>query len=204
MANHNSEGSFRCNSHAPRPIAELVAKLYTRRLSVAKRKKPRRRKIKAAIRRQLDYLQRNLDAIDALIASGASLSGMKTHWWHKLLVISELHRQQTILLHAKTRSIPDRIVNLVQRQVRPIVRGKARAAVEFGAKISVSVQNSFPFLHRISWDAYNESEDLIPQAKSISEITDAIPKGFVPIESTSTPRIATSARGTTFGCQAGD
>jgi len=67
-----------------------------------------------------------------LIASGARLSGLKTHWWHKLLVISELHRQQSILLYAKTRSIPDRIVNLVQRQVRPIVRGKARAAVEFG------------------------------------------------------------------------
>jgi hypothetical protein len=81
-------------------------------LNVAKQKKPRRRKIKAAIRRQLDYLQRNLEAID---------------------VISELHRQQSILLYAKTRSIPERIVNLVQRQVRPIVRGRARAAVEFGA-----------------------------------------------------------------------
>ena len=133
-------------------------------LTVAKQKKPRRRKIKAAIRRQLDYLQRNLDAIDALIASGAVLSGLKTHWWQKLLVISELNRQQNILLNAKTRSIPDRIVNLVQRQVRPIVRGKARAAVEFGAKISVSVRNGFAFLHRISWDPYNEGEDLIPQA----------------------------------------
>ncbi|MFN9694897.1 MAG: hypothetical protein ACK550_14060, partial [Synechococcaceae cyanobacterium] len=61
------------------------------------------------------------------------LSSLKSHWWHKLLVISELHRQQTILLYSKTRSIPDRIVNLVQRQVRPMVRGKARAAVEFGA-----------------------------------------------------------------------
>ena len=30
-------------------------------------------------------------------------------------------------------SIPDRIVNLLQRQVPPILRGKARAAVEFGA-----------------------------------------------------------------------
>ena len=80
-----------------------------------------------------DYLQRNLDDIDALIASDASLSDLKMHWWHKLLVISELHRQQNIWLYAKTRSIPDRIVNLVQRQVRPIVRGKARAAVEFGA-----------------------------------------------------------------------
>jgi hypothetical protein len=134
-------------------------------LNVAKQKKPRRRKITAAIRRQLDYLQRNLEAIDALIAAGAGLSGLKTHWWQKLLVISELHRQQSILLYAKTRSIPDRIVNLVQRQVRPIARGKARAAFEFGAKISVSVRNGFAFLHRISWDPYNEGEDLIPQAQ---------------------------------------
>jgi IS5 family transposase len=82
-------------------------------------------------------------------------------------VISELHRQQTILLYAKTRSIPDRIVNLVQSNVRPIVRGKARAAVECGAKISVSVRNGFAFLHRISWDPYNE--DLIPQAKNYKQ-----------------------------------
>jgi transposase, IS5 family len=102
-------------------------------LNVAKQKKPRRRKIKAAIRCQLEYLQRNLDAIDALITSGAMLSGLKTHWWQKLLVKSELHRQESILLYSKTRSMPDRIVNLVQRHLRPIVRGKARAAVEFGA-----------------------------------------------------------------------
>jgi hypothetical protein len=138
-------------------------------LNVAKKKKPRLRKIKAAIRRQLDYLQRNLEAIDALIASGAGLSSLKTHWWRKLLVISELHRQQTILLSSKTRSIPDRIVNLVQSQVRPMVRGKARAAFEFGAKISVSVRNGFAFLHRISWDPYNEAEDLIAQAKKYKQ-----------------------------------
>jgi hypothetical protein len=102
-------------------------------LNLAKQKKLRSRKMKAAIRRQLDYLQRNLDGIDALIASGAELSGLTTHWWHKLLVISELHRHQSILLYAKTRSMPDRIVNLVQRQGRPIARGKARAAFEFGA-----------------------------------------------------------------------
>ncbi|WP_185467355.1 transposase [Synechococcus sp. BSA11S] len=133
-------------------------------LSVTKQKKPRRRKIKAVIHRQLDYLQRNLDAVDALIASGAVLSGLKTHWWQKLLVINELRRQQSIVLNAKARSMPDRIVNLVQRQVRPIVRGKARAAVEVGAKISVSIRNGFAFLHRLSWDPYNEGEGLIPQA----------------------------------------
>jgi IS5 family transposase len=88
-------------------------------LNVAKQKKPRLRMIKAAIHRQLYYLQRNLEAIDALIASGAMLSGLKTHWWRKLLVISELHRQQTILPYSKARSMPDHIVNLVQSHVRP-------------------------------------------------------------------------------------
>ena len=145
-------------------------------LRVAKQKKPRRRKIKATIRRQLGYLQRNLDAIDALIASGAALSGLKIHWWRKLLVISELHRQQSILLYSKTRSMPDRIVNLVQSHIRPMMRGKAKAAVEFGAKISVSVKNGFAFLHRISWDPYNESEDLIPQAKKYKQAHGCYPE----------------------------
>jgi hypothetical protein len=80
-------------------------------------------------------------------------------------MIRKLHRQETIMLYTKTRRIPDRIVNLVQRQVRPMVRGKARAAVEFGAKISVSVRNGFAFLHRISWDPHNEAKVLISQAK---------------------------------------
>jgi hypothetical protein len=102
-------------------------------LNVAKQKKPRLRKITPAIRRQLEYLQRNLGAIDALIASGAELSDLKSHWWQKLLVISELYRQLSNLLYSNTRSIPDRIVKLAQRQVRQIARGKARAALEFGA-----------------------------------------------------------------------
>jgi hypothetical protein len=84
-------------------------------------------------------------------------------------VISELHCQQNIMVNVKTRSIPDRIVNLVQPHVRPIVRGKARAACEFSAKISVSVRNGFAFLHRISWDPYNKSEDLIPRAKKYKQ-----------------------------------
>ena len=52
------------------------------------------------------------------------LSGMKTSWWYMLLLISELHRQQSILLYDKTRSMPDRIVILVQRQLRPMVVAK--------------------------------------------------------------------------------
>jgi len=167
----NQHSDFR--KHKPRYDRGRARALF---LNVAKQKKPRCRKIKGAIRCQIDYLQQNLKAIDALIVSGAVLSSLKSHWWRKLLVISGLHRQQTILLYAKTRSIPDRIINLVQRQIRPMVRGKARAAVEFGAKISVSVRNGFAFLDRISWDPYNEAEDLIVQAKKYKQENGCYPE----------------------------
>jgi hypothetical protein len=48
--------------------------------NVAKQKKSWQLNIKAAIHRHLDYLQRNLDAIDTQINSGAMLSGLKPHW----------------------------------------------------------------------------------------------------------------------------
>ena len=62
--------------------------------------------------------------------------------------------------------MPDCIINLVQRQVRPIGSSKARAPVEFGAKLSINVRNGFAFLHHIGCDPYYESDDLILQDKN--------------------------------------
>jgi hypothetical protein len=79
--------------------------------------------------------------------------------------MSELVRQQTILYHADSRSIPARVVSLCQAHIRPIVRGKARYNVQFGAKISISVTGEgFTFLDRLSYDSYNEGEGLKAQA----------------------------------------
>jgi hypothetical protein len=135
-------------------------------LAVAKKKRPRIAKIRKAIQQQLRHLQRNLASIDALIACGASLLATGRHWYRKLLVVSELVRQQNILYHSDSRSIPDRIVSLCQAHIRPIVRGKARCNVEFGAKISISVtDDGFTFLDRLSFAPYNEGEDLKDQAR---------------------------------------
>lgn len=65
----------------------------------------------------------------------------------------------------RTHSISDRIVSLYQPHVRPIVRGKAKSLVEFGAKVSISLVDGFSFVDKIGWDAYNESCDLIEQIK---------------------------------------
>ena len=142
-------------------------------LAVAKKKRPRINKIRKAIKQQLAHLERNLTSIDALIACGASLLAAGRHWYRKLLVVSELVRQQRILYHSDSRSIPDRIVSLVQAHIRPIVRGKSRCNVEFGAKISISVTgDGFTFLDRLSFDPYNEGEDLIqvPDIRSVDSL----------------------------------
>jgi IS5 family transposase len=61
----------------------------------------------------------------------------------------------------KSHTVEDRIVSIHQPHVRPIVRGKTNAKVEFGAKINVSLINGFAFLEDLSWDAFNEGTRLI-------------------------------------------
>lgn len=110
-------------------------------------------------------MTRKLASIDALIACGGCLLAAGRQIYQKLLVVSEVVRQQTILDHSESRSIPDRIVNLFQSHIRSIIRGKARCNVEFAAKISISVTGEgFAFLDRLSYDPYNEGEDLKAQA----------------------------------------
>src|SRR4030095_11615071 len=60
----------------------------------------------------------------------------------------------------KVHSVDNRIVSIHQPHVRPIVRGKTNADVEFGSKIQVSLVKGIAFLDTLSWDAFNESTRL--------------------------------------------
>jgi hypothetical protein len=160
--------------HKPRTHRRKARRQF---LAVAKQKRPRRDKIRKAIGQQLRHLRRNLASIDGLIACGASLLAAGRHWYRKLLVASELVRQQLILYHSERRSVQHRIVSLTQSHIRPIVRGKARNNVEFGAKISVSVNGEgFAFLDRLSWDPYNEGDDLKAQVRAYRRRHGCYPK----------------------------
>ena len=54
---------------------------------------------------------------------------------HKyLLVINTVFEQQEKMFIERTHSVEDRIVSIHQPHVRPIVRGKTNANVEFGAR----------------------------------------------------------------------
>lgn len=130
-------------------------------LSVAKIRKKGKKKLRKAIGKQLRYLRRNLGTIgkmlDEKVSGGFPLThkDQRTYW-----IIQELYRQQKEMFDNGKHTTAHRIVSISQPHVRPIVRGKAGKDVEFGAKISLSLVNGLSYLHKISWEAYNESQDL--------------------------------------------
>ncbi|MFH1614064.1 MAG: IS5 family transposase [Planctomycetota bacterium] len=146
----------------PRTYRNKARKAY---LAVAKQKKPGYKKIRKAIGQQLRYLKRNLGHIESMAEEGL-LKYLSKRLYRLLLVIKELYRQQLWMYENRTHSISDRIVSLYQPHVRPIVRGKAKSPVEFGAKVSISLVDGFSFVEKIGWDAYNESCDLIEQIEA--------------------------------------
>jgi IS5 family transposase len=143
----------------PRTYRQKARKAY---LAVAKQKKPGYKKIRKAIGQQLRYLKRNLGNIDRMAGVGL-LKFLDKRLYRLLLVIKELYRQQYWMYENRTHKVSDRIVSIYQPHVRPMVRGKAKSPVEFGAKVSISLVEGFSFVERIGWDAYNESCDLIEQ-----------------------------------------
>jgi hypothetical protein len=154
----------------PRPRTYRV-KARRQFVAFVKQKKPGRNKIRRANRQQLGYLQRNLQAIDRLLAhSGAlPLTQLSRCHYKDLLVCRELYRQQQQMYDNKTQRIDDRIVSIHQPHVRPIKRGKAGRDTEFGAKLSLSLVDGFSFVDRLSWNNYNESQDLIGQIERYKE-----------------------------------
>lgn len=138
----------------PRTYRKQAHKDY---LSLAKNRKPTAKKIRKAIGKQLCYLRRNLEHIRNLQTSQPGLSEKQQA---QLATIQTLYEQQKFMYDNRCHSIADRIVSLQQPYLRPIVRGKAKAAVEFGAKLDISVCDGWTRLEVLSFDAYNEATTL--------------------------------------------
>lgn len=139
----------------PRTYRRKARKDY---LAVAKKRKPSAKRVRKAIGKQLRYIERNLNTIGELAPGRLVL--LKSRQYRNLLVCGEVYRQQKLMYDSRIRSVSGRIVSISQPHVRPIVRGKAGASVEFGAKISLSKVDRFVYLDRLSWEPYHESEDL--------------------------------------------
>ncbi len=85
--------------------------------------------------------------------------------------------KQKYMYDNHTHTVKDRTVNISQPFIRPVVRGKAKDPVEFGAKLDMSLDESgMVRLERISFDAYNECETLQGAVKRYCERTGRYPE----------------------------
>jgi hypothetical protein len=138
-------------------------------------KKPGYEKVRKAIKQQLGYVARDIRYIEELSKRIpiCRLSSNQQSW---LNTIQELYAQQLYMYKNNTHSVANRIVSIGQPHVRPIVRGKSGAPVEFGAKVSISLTEGYSFIDRLSWDAYNEDSDLIPAIEAYKKYNGYYPE----------------------------
>ena len=128
-------------------------------LKVAKQRKPRRRQVLQARREQLEYVEKNIATLGRLLTE-IGIDSLSDWQIERLQTICEVARQQRYHYENPRASVPNRIVNLRQPQVRPVVRGKAGREVEFGQKLALSVVDGYAFIEELSWDNFSEGVTL--------------------------------------------
>ncbi len=162
---------YEYNEPKPRTYRKKARKDY---LALAKRKKRSAKMIRKAIKKQLQYVRRDLGYIDQYLKEGKELS-IKQEL--QLNVIRKVYEQQKYMYDNKVHSVPDRIVSISQPYIRPIVRGKAKTPTEFGVKLDLSIDdNGMARIEKQSFDAYNESDVLISAVENYYERTGRYPK----------------------------
>ena len=154
----------------PRTYRKKARKQY---LHIARSKKRTAKKVRKAVGQQLSYIKRNLKTIENLPVKTDNLPKQLRV---KLETVKKLYEQQKYMYDNHTHSVPDRIVSISQPWLRPIVRGKAKAPVEFGAKLDISVVNGFTRLEYHSFNAYNEAMKLSDMIERYKERTGSYPE----------------------------
>ena len=160
------------NFYKPRMYREKARKAY---LALAKCRKRTGKRIRKAIGQQLRFISRDLGYIDMFVLYNDVVLNDKQK--KRLFVLKELYEQQKYMYDNKTHKVKDRIVSISQPYIRPIVRGKAKAPVEFGAKLDMSIdEKGIARLEKLSFDAYNEEDVLVTAIENYRKRTGHYPQ----------------------------
>ena len=163
-----------CKSYGlplPRRYRRRARKDY---LAFAKSKKHSAKKIRKALRKQLGYVARDIGYLEKFMSDGYAMTDKEISLY---LTIITLYEQQKYMYDNKVHSVEHRIVSIPQPWLRPIVRGKVKAPVEFGAKFDLSLDSEgYGRIEKISFEAYNESACLIEAVERFKDRTGYYPE----------------------------
>jgi len=160
----------------PRTYREVARKDFLR---FTKKRKPSQQQIRNAIRKQLQYVRRNLETISEQVVQGAKLLDIGEDLQKKLETIKSLYSQQKQMYDENTHKVDNRIVSIAQPWLRPIVRGKANAAVEFGAKVATVRIGGFSFVIHMDYENFPEALYLEKSAEEYRRIFGFYPETII-------------------------
>jgi hypothetical protein len=146
-------------------------------LKITKQRRPRKNRLRQAIREQLECVEKNIERLKELFPKVSP----ETYLKHlaRFETIKEIALQQRFHYDNPGEPVPDRIVSVKQPHVRPIVRGKARGEVEFGQKLALSVVDGYTFVEKQSWDNFAEGITLINSVEKYRERHGFYPKAVL-------------------------
>ena len=148
----------------PRMYSKVARKSF---LNLSKSKKRSAKAIRKCIKQQLQFIRRDVGYIADFIRNKDIRLDQAAY--DLLNTLTTLYEQQLYMHEHRVHSVPDRIVSIRQSWVRPIVRGKAHANTEFGAKLHISMVDGYARIERLSFDAFNEANDFFRAVEGYRE-----------------------------------
>ena len=163
----------------PLPKTHLK-EIHSKYLNVIKLRSKPKKKVKECMDYLLTMLYRNIGSFLNLIGRGSTglFNTLKPHDQELFITVLKMYHQQKEMFVNGIHQCPNRIVSIFQPHIRPIVRGKAKAKVEFGGKIGASIVNGYTFIDHHSWEAYNECDDLIIHLRNYKKRFGSLPDKF--------------------------
>lgn len=168
--------NFRSGVSKPRTYRRVARKHY---LEVSKKKRKSTKEIRKALKKQLQFVSRDLKLIETLQSDNMWFDKLDKRDKQLLETIHKIYDQQKYMYDNKTHKCNRRIVSLYQPYVRPIVRGKDKSKTEFGSKINVSEVNGFCRIDRFSWESFNEGGDVEHQVERYKILYGCYPLYFL-------------------------
>lgn len=160
----------------PRDYRRKARKEY---INLTKKRRKGTKVLRRGIKSQLQFVARDLKIIKELMEKSVMGNELSKRDNDLLETITKVHEQQKWMYDNKKHSVPNRIVNIFQPWVRPMVRGKDKNKTEFGSKVDVSEVDGFCRVDRFSWDAFNEGGDVELLVENFHSLYDCYPKSFL-------------------------
>lgn len=141
--------------HKPRTKYDKQSEKYH---TYCKKRKPRKSQRKVLTRSLLHLLNKLIGLTDHLLSKEKENLNLSARFLKRYPVIKKINAQQH--LHFEGKKVKHTIVSIDKPYIRPIVRGKEKKKVEFGAKVNLLQTGGINFIEHFSYEAFNEGTHL--------------------------------------------